>query len=78
MQCTTFRGLAWTLAFAALAGCGLKGPLYIPTEEQLRETAEREQRLKEREERRRAAQQQAPAPQAPAPQSAPAQPEATP
>jgi len=75
MHSMTVRSFAWVLAFATLAGCGMKGPLYIPTQEQRRETAERERLLHEREERRRAAQQQAPAPQVPAPQAAPAQPQ---
>ena len=35
-----------------LHGCGLKGPLYIPTEKQKKEMAERERLLKEREARR--------------------------
>jgi predicted small lipoprotein YifL len=36
-----------------LQGCGLKGPLYLPTEKQKRDTAERERLLQEREARRR-------------------------
>ena len=36
-----------------LQGCGLKGPLYIPTEKQKKEMADRERLLKEREARRR-------------------------
>jgi len=35
-----------------LHGCGLKGPLYIPTAKQKKEMAERERLLKEREARR--------------------------
>jgi predicted small lipoprotein YifL len=35
-----------------LQGCGLKGPLYLPTAEQKREIAERERLLQEREARR--------------------------
>jgi predicted small lipoprotein YifL len=35
-----------------LHGCGLKGPLYIPTEKQKKDMAERERLLKEREARR--------------------------
>jgi predicted small lipoprotein YifL len=35
-----------------LQGCGLKGPLYIPTEQQKKATAERQRLLKEREARR--------------------------
>jgi len=41
--------LAGLLACVAPAGCGLKGPLYLPTAEELRETAERERALEERE-----------------------------
>jgi predicted small lipoprotein YifL len=44
------------LALAAvplLYGCGLKGPLYIPTPEQERQMAERERALEERERRER-------------------------
>jgi predicted small lipoprotein YifL len=52
-----------------LYGCGLKGPLYIPTPEQRRETAERERVLKEREQRERE-EAQRPAPKPP-PRSAP-------
>ena len=70
------RKLWVALLLAALLGCGLKGPLYIPTEEQRRETAERERLLREREEQRRAAQQQPTAPKASASQPTPAQPEA--
>jgi predicted small lipoprotein YifL len=52
-----------------LQGCGLKGPLYLPTEKQKQDTADRERLLQEREARRRgevpatppAAQQPAPA-----------------
>jgi len=32
-----------------LQGCGLKGPLYLPTEQQKRDMAQRERLLKERE-----------------------------
>jgi len=42
-----------------LAGCGLKGPLYIPTPAQERESAERERRLQEREREAEQAQQPA-------------------
>ena len=49
------RRAALFLALASLAGCGLKGPLYIPTAEQREELAERERLLREREERERAA-----------------------
>jgi predicted small lipoprotein YifL len=35
-----------------LQGCGLKGPLYLPTEQQKRDMAQRERLLKEREARR--------------------------
>jgi len=54
-----------------LQGCGLKGPLYLPTADQKRETAERERLLKEREARRQAnavPQAAPPAETAPAPQ----------
>jgi predicted small lipoprotein YifL len=36
-----------------LQGCGLKGPLYLPTEKQKQDAAERERLLQEREARRR-------------------------
>jgi predicted small lipoprotein YifL len=49
------RSAALLLALACVTGCGLKGPLYIPTEEQRQQMAERERLLKEREERERAA-----------------------
>ena len=65
------RRAALFLALAWLAGCGLKGPLYIPTPEQREELAERKRLLKEREERERAAEQAAAAqqkPDTPAPQ----------
>ena len=39
------------LALIGLAGCGIKGPLYIPTPQQEREMAEREKRLEERTQR---------------------------
>jgi predicted small lipoprotein YifL len=45
-----------------LPGCGLKGPLYIPTAQQERETAELEQKLKEREQREQEAARQPPPP----------------
>jgi len=47
------RVVALLFAVACLAGCGLKGPLYIPTPAQQRESAEREERLKERQQRER-------------------------
>jgi predicted small lipoprotein YifL len=46
-----FPGLLCLLLAFFLHGCGLKGPLYLPTPEQEREMAEREQRLREREQR---------------------------
>lgn len=49
------RSTALLLAVVCLAGCGLKGPLYIPTEEQRQQMAERKRLLQEREERERAA-----------------------
>jgi predicted small lipoprotein YifL len=39
------------LASALLQGCGLKGPLYIPTAAEEREMADRKKRLQEREAR---------------------------
>ncbi|HYL17488.1 MAG TPA: lipoprotein [Burkholderiales bacterium] len=39
------------LASALLQGCGLKGPLYIPTAAEQREMADRKKRLEEREAR---------------------------
>jgi predicted small lipoprotein YifL len=49
------RGIALLLllAQACAAGCGLKGPLYIPTAEEERELAERKRALEERERRER-------------------------
>jgi predicted small lipoprotein YifL len=38
---------------ACASGCGLKGPLYIPTAEEERELAERKRALEERERRER-------------------------
>jgi predicted small lipoprotein YifL len=49
------RRVALFVALASLAGCGLKGPLYIPTAKQREELAERKRLLREREERERAA-----------------------
>ena len=52
----SMRSLLFALAFAALLqGCGLRGPLYIPTPDQEREMAERKQRLEERERARQQA-----------------------
>jgi predicted small lipoprotein YifL len=43
------RSLLLVLAFAALVqGCGLRGPLYLPTPEEEREQAARKARLEER------------------------------
>ena len=41
------------LLCSCLQGCGLKGPLYLPTVEEEREMAERERALREREQRER-------------------------
>ena len=47
------RGLFFAIAaLVLLQGCGLKGPLYLPTEQQTKDTAERERLLREREARR--------------------------
>lgn len=47
------RGVRFAIvALLLLQGCGLKGPLYLPTEKQKRDIAERERLLKEREARR--------------------------
>ena len=43
--------LVLLLAQVCSAGCGLKGPLYIPTAEQEREIAARKRALEERERR---------------------------
>jgi predicted small lipoprotein YifL len=40
------------MTLVLLQGCGLKGPLYLPTEQQKRDMAERQRLLKEREARR--------------------------
>ena len=45
------------LAALLLQGCGLKGPLYLPTPQQEREVDEREKRLEEREQREKQQQQ---------------------
>jgi predicted small lipoprotein YifL len=59
-----------------LPGCGLKGPLYLPTAEERRELAEREQALKEREARERTERAQPPPrPAPPPPTDAPASPQ---
>jgi predicted small lipoprotein YifL len=48
------RGLRFAImVLLVLQGCGLKGPLYLPTEKQKRDMAERERLLQEREARRR-------------------------
>jgi predicted small lipoprotein YifL len=52
------------LASAALPGCGLKGPLYLPTPAQQQEMAERKKLLEERTEREKQEEQQ---PQPPKP-----------
>ena len=47
------RGVRFAIMMLMLLqGCGLKGPLYLPTEQQKRDTAERQRLLKEREARR--------------------------
>jgi predicted small lipoprotein YifL len=51
------RGVKLAILLLLLQGCGLKGPLYLPTEQQKHETAERERLLREREARRAAEQQ---------------------
>jgi predicted small lipoprotein YifL len=56
------------LALACSAGCGLKGPLYLPTAEQQRETAEREAALAERERREHGEQPAVEATPAPSPE----------
>ena len=43
--------LVLLLASTLLEGCGLKGPLYIPTPAEQREMAERKKHLEEREAR---------------------------
>jgi len=50
--------LVLLLASALLQGCGLKGPLYIPTAAEQREMADRKKRLEEREAREKQQQQQ--------------------
>jgi predicted small lipoprotein YifL len=46
------RAVCLAMLVLLLQGCGLKGPLYLPTEDQKRATAERERLLREREARR--------------------------
>ena len=50
--------LVLLLAFVMLQGCGLKGPLYVPTLAEQREMAERKKRLEERQEKEKQQQQQ--------------------
>ena len=67
---SSMRPVLLALVFGfVLCGCGAKGPLYIPTPEQLAEDAERKQKLKEREEREQEEARRAPpqGPQAPPP-----------
>jgi predicted small lipoprotein YifL len=45
------------LASILLEGCGLKGPLYVPTAAEQREMAERKKQLEEREAREKQQQQ---------------------
>lgn len=49
--------LVLLLASALLQGCGLKGPLYIPSAAEQREMADRKKRLEEREAREKQQQQ---------------------
>ena len=68
------RAAVLLLALIGLGGCGIKGPLYIPTPQQQREMAEREKRLQERTQREKEqeqAQQQAQQRPQSAPQPAP-------
>jgi predicted small lipoprotein YifL len=66
------RSLLLVLAFAALVqGCGLRGPLYLPTAEEEREQVERQRRLEERQRIERSqpdSDQVEPAPAPPAPE----------
>jgi predicted small lipoprotein YifL len=55
------------LVSAVLQGCGLKGPLYLPTAAETREMADRKKRLEERSEKERQDQ----PPQTPLPGDAP-------
>ena len=60
------RSLSLVLALALLLqGCGLRGPLYLPTAEQEREQAERKRRLEEREHGTQQGKATEPAPQTP-------------
>jgi predicted small lipoprotein YifL len=60
------------LAQACASGCGLKGPLFIPTAEEERELAERKRALEERERRERTGQAAATTPAATTPAAPPA------
>ena len=51
------RTVVLLLALTSLVGCGIKGPLYIPTPQQQREMDEREKRLEERTQREKQQQQ---------------------
>jgi predicted small lipoprotein YifL len=56
------RPLLALLATLLLPACGIKGPLYLPTEEQKREMAEREAARKEAVKKRKEAEQAQPNP----------------
>lgn len=53
------------LATVLLSGCGLKGPLYLPTAAETREMEERRKLLEERRQREKLEQQKQAAPSAP-------------
>jgi predicted small lipoprotein YifL len=50
--------ISWLLCAVLVQGCGLKGPLYLPTPAEKREMAERQKQLEERSEREKKEQQQ--------------------
>jgi predicted small lipoprotein YifL len=61
-----------SIAQVCASGCGLKGPLYIPTAEEERELAERKRALEERERRERKGQAASTTPAATTPAPPPA------
>lgn len=52
------NAVAFALLALSVAACGLKGPLYLPSDQEAHEAAERKRLLDERRARERAEQQQ--------------------
>jgi len=55
--------ISWLLCAVLVQGCGLKGPLYLPTPAEKREMAERQKRLEERSEHEKIDQEQQASPE---------------